>query len=166
MTKHAFQLAALALCLAFATGVPCNRAYAQVPQAAVEAVTLMPDSFSNIKLGMTQAEVLHARPAIGKGGFKGDNTGHAKLLFEKAKSDFIEQAIYLFDENKPVLAAVMFTRQEPVRSAAQGTAAFRAAVAAKWGIADRIGYARGETGAREIAMVWRRQDAIDRKSVV
>lgn len=160
MAKFALQPAALAICLALAMGAPCSPAHAQVPPAAAEAVTPMPDSFANVKLGMTQAELLRARPAAHGDGFKGDNAGHAKLLFEKGSSDFIEQAIYLFDENKPLLAAVVFMRQQPASTAAQGAPAFRAAVAAKWGTPSQIAYARGEKGGREIAMVWRRQDAI------
>lgn len=150
---------ALARFVVLATGAPWAPAHAQVP-AAVDAAALMPDSFGNVQLGMTQADLLRARPAIRPDGFKGDNAGHAKLLFEKGKTDFIDQALYLFDEKKPLLAAVMFIRQQPTRTAAQGAPAFRAAAAAKWGSPDQIAYARGETGGREVAMAWRRQDAI------
>lgn len=134
MSQFAHQSAALSLCLALAVAAPCAPVHAQAQgTAAIDAAALMPESFGNVSLGMTQADLLRARPAIRQDGFKGDNAGHAKLLFEKGKSDFIDQAIYLFDEAKPVLVAVVFTRQQPALPAKQAVPAFRSAVAAKWG---------------------------------
>lgn len=80
---------ALARFVVLATGAPWAPAHAQAP-AAVDAAALMPDSFSNVQLGMTHAKLLRARPAIRPDGFKGDNAGHAKLLFVDAYASKLE----------------------------------------------------------------------------
>ncbi|GGX89705.1 hypothetical protein GJV26_25735 [Massilia dura] len=120
---------------------------------------LMPDAFRTVVLGMTQEELQRARPAA-KAGFRDDNSGHAKVMFEKTGTPFIDQAIYLFDDARPVLVGVIFVRQPPARAMTHALAAFRAAVVKKWGLPDSIGLGRAESGAAEVALVWRRGDAV------
>jgi hypothetical protein len=114
----------------------------------------------SIQLGMPQAELVRVRPAISANAFMGDNAGHAKLLFEKIRSEFIAQVIYLFDESRPILVGVVYLKQQPAQSATRSLPAFRTAVLKKWGVPDSTKYGRAESGARKIALVWRRKDAV------
>jgi hypothetical protein len=122
--------------------------------------SIFPDTIANIELGMSQAELLRVRPAISANAFGGDNVGHAKTMFEKVQAEFIEQVIYLFDEAKPILVGVVYLKRQPAQSATRILPAFRSAVLEKWGVPGSIRYGRAESGAREIALVWRHNDAV------
>lgn len=129
-----------------------------VPAAASDAASeaaLMPASIANVVLGMAQADLQRARPAA-QAAFSGDSVGYPKLLFEKLRSDFASQAIYLFDDAKPVLAGVVLLGTGAESGMARTLPAFRNGVVKRWGMPDSIARGRGESGAREVALVWRR----------
>jgi hypothetical protein len=59
-------------------------ALAESATAVANAPSLMPETLSNIKLGVTQAELLRGRPAISGSNLEEDDSGPATLLFESA----------------------------------------------------------------------------------
>ncbi len=158
--RRRFVSRRLALRALFAAGVAFPLAGRSGGLAARQAAAdgLMPGAFRTVVLGMTQQELQRARPAA-TAGFRDDNSGHAKVMFEKTGMPFIDQAIYLFDDARPVLVGVVFVRQPPA-PAARALTAFRAAVLEKWGLPDSVGRGRAESGAAEVALVWRRGDAV------
>ena len=150
----------LSLSLSLAPAPALAQAAAAPSAAAPSSVggALLPEGFGGVTLGMSQADLRRARPAAQEGGFQGDNTGHPKLLFERHPSDYIEQVIYLFDQAKPELSGLVFVK--PAQPAARAAAGFRAAVVKKWGQPDSAALARGEGGERQVALLWRRGEAV------
>jgi hypothetical protein len=128
--------------------------------APVHAAGLMPDAFARLHLGMSQAALRQLRPAASAGGLHAGDTAYPKLLFEAVDTPFITQAIYLFDERRPVLDGVVFVGTRPCTEAPQAVQAFQAAVVARWGLPDGAAETRGDDGGRDIALVWRRPDAV------
>ena len=146
------------LALALGAALPQLPARAQSSPVPAAGSALMPDGFGNVVLGMAQADLRRARPAAQEGGFQGDNAGYPKMLFERHPSDYIEQVIYLFDQAKPELSGVVFIN--PGQAPARAAAGFRSATLKKWGLPDNAGYARGDGGERQVALLWRRGDAV------
>jgi len=157
---HTIAIASLALALTLGLAPAAAQVQAQADMAASApaAAALMPDGFGGVALGMSQAELRRARPAAKEGGFQGDNAGHPKMLFERHPSDHIEQVIYLFDQAKPELSGVVFVK--PAQTPARASAGFRGAAVKKWGLPDSAGYARGDGGERQVALLWRRGDTV------
>lgn len=137
------------------------QAYALAESATpvANAPSLMPETLSNIRLGVTQAELLRSRPAISGSNLEEDDSGPATLLFESVQSEFIDSVIYFFEDVRPILTSVALLKQLPVHSAHM-ISAFRIAVLKKWGLPDSVGYGRTKSGGRDISMVLKKKDAI------
>lgn len=135
-------------------------AWGEAAPAGRSDATLMPDGFGQVELGMQQAQLRRARPAIDADAFAGDNTGHPKILFEMVRTEFIDRVIYLFDDDKPTLSDVVYLKflreQDPQRS----SLAFRAAALRKWGLPDLVGRSQGDAGEPQVSLVWRHPDAV------
>ncbi len=145
-----------ALLLMLACGVDARQSVrVPIDRTEAAAAAAMPESFAGIALGMSQSALRSIRPALQRDGFRGDRSGHPRMLFEKVHSAFIEQVVYLFDESRPILVSVVFSKPAP-----DAAEAFQSAVLAQWGLPDQAGEIAGERNLREIAVVWRYSDAL------
>lgn len=155
------QPSVMLLALAAAVAGSPGALFAQgSPQPVATLTSLLPESFSGVNLGMSQAELRQRRAGIVTEGFKGDNVGHSKVLIEKVNSAFFDRVIYLFNESAPTLAGVICIKALPLEDPAPAARSFRSAALKKWGIPTDLGFVSADGGEKQIALIWKRMDGV------